>query len=102
MNNKKFVVKTHKTQDARKMVCITDEEIIGKKFEESKKQLDFTGEFYKGELKSESEVKILLEGAAILIFSGKQAVKMGEKLEFITKENVIKIKGVPQAQCINF
>lgn len=102
MVKKNFVVKIHKTQDERKMVCITDEEIIGKKFEEGKKQLDFTADFYKGELRSEEDTIPTLKGAALLIFSGKRAVILGKKFKFISKENIITIKGVQQAQCLAF
>ena len=42
------------------LLIVTDKEILGKKFEEGKKQLDLTSDFYKGEEKSKEEVKKMI------------------------------------------
>ena len=39
------------------LVIVTDKDILGKVFEEKKRQLDLTKKFYQGDLKSKEETK---------------------------------------------
>ncbi len=45
----------------RNIVAICDSELLGKKFEEEKKQLDLSGEFFNGEDLSEEQVLTIME-----------------------------------------
>lgn len=44
-----MIVKMHKTQDNRIVLAVCDNDLLDKKFEEGKMQLDLTSYFYKGE-----------------------------------------------------
>ncbi|MBS3111120.1 DUF424 family protein, partial [Candidatus Woesearchaeota archaeon] len=44
-----LILKLHKTADSRKLVCVTDSDLLGKVFEDGSKQLDFSSAFYNGE-----------------------------------------------------
>ena len=54
-SKKKFMFKEYNSTHGVIMV-ITDIEIIGKKFEDEKLQLDFSKKFYQGEEKTEQEI----------------------------------------------
>ena len=91
-------MKIHKPHDGKKVMCVTDKEIIGKKFEEGSKQLDFTADFYRGEPMSKEETIASLKNASMITFSGKLSVALGKEKKYIEKDHPITVKGVPQAQ----
>lgn len=85
----------------RNIVAICDAELIGKKFEEEKFQLDVKESFFKGELtKEEKALEIIkdmrLEDATFNIV-GERSVSLAIKSGIITKEEVGKIAGIPYA-----
>ncbi len=96
-----MIVKKHINQ-GRVLLAICDDEIIGKKFEEGKKQLDLTADFFKGEKKSEEEARQLIKKATFLNLNGKKSIALGVELGFVDAENVIFISGIPHAECILF
>jgi hypothetical protein len=66
-----ILVKIHKSY--RPIVAVCDSELYGKKILEGEKQLDLTGQFFKGEEKTEEETKEILidlrkEDPVILLF----------------------------------
>jgi len=92
-------IKIHKSQNIRPVVAICDSEIIGKKFEEGKKQLDVRENFYKGvEMNAEDALKFIqrqtVEDASFNIV-GKESIEIALKAGIISKEGVHKIKGIP-------
>ncbi len=85
---------------SRTIISICDSDLIGKKFEEGKRQLDITERFYKGETKTEDEIIKILENASNINIVGKESISLALKLKIINKENIIKIQGIPHAQSI--
>lgn len=94
-----MLVKTH--QSYRVVVSICDKELIGKNFEEGNKQLDLTGEFYKGEEKTEEQVKEIIEDMktedATFNIVGEKACKTALGLGLIKKSEILKIQNIPIA-----
>jgi len=95
-----MIVKIHKTRDGRKVIAICDDELIGKRFEEGKLQLDLSSSFYKGEEKSEKEIIEMIGGAYIVNVVGEKSVSSVIKSGIVSKDNVIRIKNVPHVQAI--
>lgn len=85
----------------RYIVAVCDKEILGKRFEEGKFQLDIKENFYKGEELSEKEImeimgKMSREDATFNIV-GKNSVNAALKAGIIEKEGIKRIQGVPFA-----
>tara|TARA_Y100000310_G_C20589928_1_gene767453 strand:+ start:236 stop:532 length:297 start_codon:yes stop_codon:yes gene_type:complete len=95
-----MIVKAHKTEDGRLLLAVCDSDIIGKKFEEGKKQLDLSSDFYKGEEKSDKETTDLMRNAYIINIVGKNAVTLAINENLISGDNVEEINGIPYAQSI--
>ncbi|MBS3065462.1 DUF424 domain-containing protein [Candidatus Pacearchaeota archaeon] len=92
-------VKIHKSY--RTVVAICDSNLIGKKFDEGKKQLHLRENFYKDKEVSKEELiktmkRQLLEDACFNIV-GKESITIALEVGIIKKEGVHKIKGVPFA-----
>jgi len=92
-------LKIHKSY--RTIVSICDEEILGKKFEEGKFQLDLRESFYKGESMDENKIismikKMALEDATFNI-AGEQSIKTAINAGIITAESIARIKNIPFA-----
>lgn len=95
-----MIISIHET-NGKKIIAISDSDIIGKKFEEGKRQLDLTADFYKGKEKTEEEIIQMLKGAYIIQFTGEKSVVFGIKTKIIEKENIIKISGIPHAEGVS-
>lgn len=95
-----MIVKEHKTRDRRLILSICDKEIIGKEFCEGRKRLFADPKFYGWEEKSEEEIIKLAKRAQIINLLGEKSVKLFIKEGIIDKKNIIRIKGVPHAQCV--
>ena len=91
-------VKVHKSRSEFVSVC--DEELVGKEFREGKYCLKVSEYFYKGEKRSEREVKEILKNYAQLNIVGKRSIKLALELNIVDKDMIIKIDGVPHAQVI--
>jgi len=88
-------------QSCRYIVAICDSNLIGKRFEEGKLQLDVKESFYKGEEKTKEQVlhiikKMAAEDATFNIV-GKESIQTAIESELISEENVGKIHGIPFA-----
>jgi len=85
----------------RKVVAICDSELIGKKFEEGKMQLEVGEHFFKGEEIDEGKIVEMLRGLkmddATFNIVGEKAVKAGIESGLISEENVGRVQGVPFA-----
>jgi hypothetical protein len=91
--------KIHKSY--RDVIAICDKEIMGRKFEEGKFQLDVKESFFLGKEAEEKEIlevmrKMSLEDATFNIV-GKKSVAAALKAGIITEEGIKKIQGVPLA-----
>jgi hypothetical protein len=93
-----LIVKVHKAQDGRRLVAICDKALLGKRFEEGKRQLDLTSSFYKGEEMGEQDAEAMLKGEFHLNLVGKEAVALGLRLGLVDQDGVMTIAGVPHAE----
>jgi hypothetical protein len=83
----------------RDIVAICDSDLLGKKFEEGKFQLDLTGNFFKGEETSEEEAikiieKMSKEDASFNIV-GENSINVSIKAGIISKQGIKTIQGIP-------
>jgi len=94
-----MLVKIHKSY--RDVVAICDSELLGKKFQQGKLQIDLNGEFFNGEEKSESETLELIEDTAredaTFNIVGSKSCQLALKAGIIDKKGIKKISGVPVA-----
>ena len=92
-------LKIHNTY--RDVIAICDSDLIGKKFEEDKFQLDVKENFFKGEKISEEKlIKIIKASSkedATFNIIGRKSVNASLKAGIISKESIRKIQGVPFA-----
>ena len=95
-----MIVKVHKTQDGRKLIAVCDSDLIGKKFEGGKMQLDLSSSFYKGEEVSEEDIMRLVKDSYIINVVGEKSIDLAIKLGIVNEGNVIKIKNIPHAQAV--
>ncbi len=82
------------------LLIVTDKEILGKKFEEGKKQLDLTSDFYKGEEKSKEEVKKMIIESRHVHLTGKESVAIGVEMDFVNPEHILYVQNVPHAEVV--
>tara|TARA_Y100000310_G_scaffold159627_1_gene159269 strand:- start:30407 stop:30691 length:285 start_codon:yes stop_codon:yes gene_type:complete len=92
-------VKIHRTKD-QEIIAICDEDLLGKKFEEGRLMLDVKESFYKGEKKTDEETLEIMKKADILNIVGKKSINLAIKNKIISKDHIIKIKGIPHAQLV--
>ena len=92
-----MLFKVHKA--TRLAVAVCDSNLIGKKFEEGKRQLDLTGKFFQGEEKTKEELKELLDfykkEDACFNLVGKESCNVALEIGLISKEGISKISGIP-------
>jgi hypothetical protein len=91
----------------RNIVTICDKELIGKKFEEEKKQLNIKESFYKGEnakiLEREEIKKIIqdwIKEDATFNIVGKKATQIALEEKIIDEKGIGKIDGIPYAMIL--
>ncbi|RLE38672.1 hypothetical protein DRJ17_03370 [Candidatus Woesearchaeota archaeon] len=94
-----MIVKVHSSKNTTILV-ISDKEIVGKKFSDEHIQLDLDSDFFKGREMTQVEIESLLKTANNIIFTGKKAVNLGLKKNLIEQNSILKIQGVPYAQCL--
>ena len=94
-----FIV-TEKNSTHGLLLVITDEDILGKKFEEGKRQLDMTAKFYKGEKKTKEEVKKLIPKARHLHLTGKHIIAVAIELDLMHVQKILWVNKVPHAQVV--
>jgi uncharacterized protein len=93
-----MIVKEHKTEEGRLLLAICDSDLLGKKFEEGKKQLDLSSDFYKGKEKSDQEIIDLMKKAYMMNMVGQNSVTLAINENLISGEHVEEIAGIPYAQ----
>lgn len=94
-----ILVKTHQTY--REVVAVCDAELLNKKFEQGKVQLEITEAFFGGKELSEDEAVSLIKDKfaddACFNFAGHLAVQAGIKAGTINPDCVMKVQGIPYA-----
>lgn len=83
------------------LIVVTDSDIIGKKFEEERLQLDLTKKFYHGEVKNKEETKHIMKTARHLHLTGKASVAIGVEMDIVDPKKIIFIDKVPHAEIMN-
>jgi len=83
------------------LVVVTDSDIVGKKFEEGRLQLDLTKKFYQGEKKNKEEVKQMMRTARHLHLTGKEVVAIGIEMDLVDPKKIIFIDKIPHAEIMN-
>lgn len=95
----RMLIKIHKSY--RTVVALCDKELLGEKFQEKNMQIDLTGNFFKGEQKTEKEILELIDDLAkedaTFSIAGEKAVRCALKAGIINKEGIIRIQGIPIA-----
>lgn len=83
----------------RTVVAICDSDLLGKKFEEGKRQLDVRESFYNGEEMSHKDLLDLIKHQiaedATFNIVGPKACAAAEEAGIISEETIMKIQGVP-------
>ena len=92
-------VAIHEAQ-GKKILVVSDEDVIGKRYVEGNVQLDLTSEFYKGEVVSDDDIRRMMRGAYIIHMVGRKSVQMGIDEGFVDQMSVKKIKGIPHAEVL--
>lgn len=92
-------VKRHELND-RIVVAICDEDLIGKKFQEGDLVLDISEKFYKGEKKTDEEVKDIFMNSSNINLVGKKTINFALKLGILNKDSIITVDGIPHAQIV--
>ena len=95
-----MIVKTHISPEGKKIVAVCDSDIIGKKFEDGKIQLDLCSDFYKGIEKQEKELDEIIKTAYILNVVGASSIGWAIKKGLISDNGIIKVEGIPHAQIV--
>ena len=95
-----LIVKLHKNTEGKLIVAICDKGLVGKKFEENGLQLDLSSDFYKGDEKSESELKLIVKSAYLLNITGKNSVEFALKNSLVEKNSIITICKIPHAETL--
>ena len=94
-----MLVKIYKA--SRMIVAICDSDLIGKKFEQGKMQIDLTGNFFKGDEKTAEEVKKIIEDAeredACFNLVGVKSVEIAKKCGVVGDGGIVEIDGVAVA-----
>ncbi|MBN2112007.1 DUF424 family protein [Candidatus Woesearchaeota archaeon] len=94
-----MILKLHK-KDERIVAAVCDSNLLGKKIEEGKAQLDLASDFYNGEEKDDLTVGDTIRNADSVNLVGENAVKLGIEEGIIDPGHVKKIGGVPYAQAV--
>lgn len=83
----------------RDIVVICDSNLIGKKFEEGKFQIEIKENFFKGEEKTEQEAAKIIQAMqfndASFNIAGEESVALALKMGIISEASVKTIQGVP-------
>jgi len=94
-----MLVKIHDSY--RAVIAICDSNLLGKTFEEGRRQIKINEHFFGGEEKNEKQVLELIEkgGAEDYTFNivGKESIAVALKSGIVKPEGIIKIQGVPVA-----
>jgi hypothetical protein len=92
-----MLIKVHKA--SRFVVAVCDSDLIGRSFEEDKRQLNLAGKFFLGEEKSEEESRRLLDfyrkEDACFNIVGRKSCEVAIKAGLIQKEEISAIQGIP-------
>lgn len=85
----------------RRIIALTDTNLIGKTFSEGIRQIEIKPNFFQGEEKSKKEVLKILKDMekedAIFNIVGKEAVETAIEAKVISNNGIMEIDGIPIA-----
>jgi hypothetical protein len=88
----------------REIIAICDSDLLGKKFEQGKFQLDVKESFYKGKEMPDEEaiktMKLMAKEDATFNIVGKASVSAALKAGIISEQGIKTIQGVPFAMAL--
>lgn len=92
-------IKIHKSY--RDVVAIADEDLIGKVFEEGKRQLNVKSNFYKDKVLTQEEIIKVMEELrredATFNIVGKESIMAAITAGIISEEGILEIENIPFA-----
>ena len=92
-----MIVKRHVAKEGV-LLAVCDPDILGKKFETDKLQLDLTSSFYQGEEMNEDELKELLKTAYIVNAVGEKSISFLKTEGLVDDEKILRIQDIPHVQ----
>jgi len=85
----------------RKIVALSDKDLLGKTFEEGNKNIQIRPSFFEGDVKSKEEIVQILQDMAredaTFNIVGKKSIDAALEAGIISKEGIIEIDSVPVA-----
>ena len=94
-----MLVKIHKKEN-KTIIAVCDKELLDQKFEEKGKQIDLTGNFYRGEELDREEIGDLIRNADGVNLVGEESIKLGIEEGVIEEDHIINIQKIPHAQAL--
>jgi|APFre7841882654_1041346.scaffolds.fasta_scaffold68355_2 hypothetical protein len=94
------IVTKHTTPDKRLVLALCDKDILGKKFEDSKRVLDLSSNFFKGAEMPKDGAMALIKKAYSLNAVGEESVDLAIECGAVEKTHVIFVKKIPHAQTV--
>ncbi|MBI2668792.1 DUF424 family protein [Candidatus Woesearchaeota archaeon] len=82
------------------LIIVTDSDLLGKRFEEKRRQLDLTKDFYQGEEMNKPEAQRRMEKAQHLHLTGKEAVALGVEMDLVDSKQILYVQNVPHAEVV--
>ena len=93
-----MIVKKHSNIEGQIILAICDSDLLGKKIQDDKLQLDLSSNFYQGEEKTEEELKEMIKSAHLLNVVGNDSILFLRKMNLV--KDTIKIKGIEHVQIL--
>ena len=97
MDKNSFAIKIY-NQQGEILVAACDEGILGKKFEEGELQIEVHTQFYDGFRVDKEGLLNQLGRSTIANLVGKKVVKCALEAGLVSKDCIIRIKGIPHVQ----
>lgn len=92
-----MIINIHQGENGR-IITICDKELLGKEFIEGKFKLTISKRFYEGKEKNKEEILLTIKDGDILNIVGEKSINFAIENNFVTKENIRRIQGIPHAQ----
>jgi uncharacterized protein len=94
-----MILKIHGT-GRKKILAICDSEILGRRFEEGKLQLDLASPFYKGEKASRESIEKEIFGSYIVNAAGERCIGLLLELKLAEEKDIKRIGGIPYTMIV--
>jgi len=95
-----IIGKLHTDTDGKEVLALCDSDLVGKKIEEGKKQLDLTSSFYKGKEMKDDQLDDLLKVVYLINAVGTEVVEFLKQKKLVAPSQIITIANIPHAQVV--